>query len=143
MELVVLSHGADDRLGPHTIEALAARLGDAKWTAVYLSDNLSGVPPELQHLVGQIVPTTGDLNDLIADHAGGRVLAVMNPEVIRKLAAEIYEVDLGVVPLPDAASLTCFRVSRTGVRSVVCLNDTLHLGTRANNVLSREDVHIS
>ncbi|NKY87731.1 hypothetical protein [Nocardia veterana] len=147
MELVVFSHGADGcGLEPHAmIEAVAARLGDAPWTAAYIPDRSLAFLPALRRLV-HAEPVAGPpshLNDLIADHAGGRVFAVSGPQAVRKLAAEIYDVDLGVVPLPESGSLTRFRISRTGVRSVICLNDTLHLAVAAADALPREDVHIS
>jgi hypothetical protein len=146
MELVVLSHGADDRrLDPRAIEALAARLGDSPWTAAYVPESSIGAGPELRRLAGTepVAVNTSDLHSLIGGHPGGRVLAVSSPQAVRELAAEIYDVDLGAILLPESGSLTRFRISRTGVRSVVCLNDTLHLGMAADDALPREDVQIS
>ncbi|MFI7195179.1 hypothetical protein ACIBQ0_36080 [Nocardia nova] len=146
MELVVLSYAAGDRPPKrHAIDALAARLGSAPWSAAYVPDSSRDVAPVLQRLVDVApeVASTSDLSGLIAAHVGGRVLAVSSPQAVRELAAEIYDVDRGVVPLPESGSLTRFRISRSGVRSVVCLNDTLHLAIADDDALPREDVQVS
>ncbi|WP_216892242.1 hypothetical protein [Nocardia alni] len=146
MELAVISIDAgQSQFDAGAIEALATRLSDTSWSAVYVSADLAGTVRGLDGFPGPSpdVVTTLDLERVISDHSGGHVLAVADPQSIRALAAGTYDVAVEVVPLPEPGSLTCFRASRSGVRSVICVNDTLHLSAAAADATSREDAQIS
>jgi hypothetical protein len=63
----------------------------------------------------------------MADNVGGRVVAIADAESIRELVAAVMEVDVAPVAIPQPLSLTRIQASRKGIRTVLCLNDTLRL----------------
>jgi hypothetical protein len=137
MEITVVVVGR----GGGTSDALRRafqRLADTEWTRVRVQRAIaeqvaaSGLqaPADASPAWARTVETVA-LDRLIADNPGGRVLVLCEPECARELAAQVLEVRAAAVPIPESGSITRFRASRTGVRSLVCMNDTLHLTAAA------------
>ncbi|MBF6072449.1 hypothetical protein [Nocardia farcinica] len=131
MEMTVVAVG-----DPAAMRRAAERLTDTEWTAIVVEETVSaspagiGLPSTAPHAEPEIVADL-DLERTIADNPGGRVLVLCRPERARELVAQVLSVPAALVPAPEAASISRFRAARTGVRSVVSVNDTLHLTTVA------------
>jgi hypothetical protein len=121
---------------PDALRRAFQRLADTEWTRVRIQRTIteqvaaSGLPAPASPARARTVETVA-LDRLIADNPGGRVLVLCEPECARELAAQVLEVRAAAVPIPESGSITRFRASRTGVRSLVCMNDTLHLTAAA------------
>lgn len=131
MELAVVSHDPD--AGPpdtRQVAAVARRLAQHPLTAVCGRTNSADLVAHLARTLGveMAIMHQIDLDRMIADHPGERVVVVCDSGTIRDLVAQILDVPNAVVPEPDTGSLTCIRASRSGIRSVVCVNDTVHIG---------------
>ena len=68
-----------------------------------------------------------DLDSLIRNRAGTNVAVLCDAGSARELVADVLDVPESALPLPRQLSLTIVRASRSGARSVLCLNDTMHL----------------
>ena len=129
MELAVVSidgrqvtpHGAledlSDRLAArHCAEAVSIELNSRE--AHFIAKRLG--------IVACTVPKI-DFGSLIRGRAGKNVTVLSDAGSVRELVADVLDVPESALPLPQALSLTVIRASRSGVRSVLCLNDTMHL----------------
>lgn len=67
------------------------------------------------------------LDETVAEHAGGRVLAVCHGGVVNVLLAIVLGLDRHLWFEPAYTSISRVRASRQGVRSIVSLNETAHL----------------
>ncbi|WP_157229105.1 hypothetical protein [Nocardia brevicatena] len=116
------------------LRRVSERLAENDWTVVRVHDVVAGPVGEsgvLDALSGfaarpEVVETL-ELDRLIADNPGGQVLVLCEPACVREMTARILEVPTELVPLPESGSVTRFRAARSEVRTVVCVNDTLHL----------------
>ncbi|MGQ4615555.1 hypothetical protein [Nocardia sp. R7R-8] len=131
MEMTVVAGGPAE-----LVRRTAERLAGTEWTVVVVQDAVaasfagSGLPPTYSSAdAGPELVADLDLERLIADNPGGRVLVLCEPQRARELAARVLSVPAALVPTPEAASISRFRASRTGVRTVVSVNDILHLTT--------------
>lgn len=135
MELAVVSlEPAPD--GVHTgqvdtgqLSRVRDRLAGADWNAVVAEPAQMLPATQLaHHLVAEtVVAARIDLEQLIADHPGKRLVVLCAAEPLRDLVSAVLDVPAAAVPLPQPFSLTRLRASRSGARSLLCLNDTLHL----------------
>lgn len=145
MEMTVVVVGETSDALRHAGE----RLAEIEWTAVRVQAAVAGpvgASGVLDALPGPAarpeVVETPELDRLITDNPGGRVLVLCEPACAREMTAQILEVSPAMVPLPEDGSITRFRAARSGVRTVVCVNDTLHLTAAAAGARYREDVPI-
>lgn len=145
MEMTVVGVGETS----DALRLAGERLAEIEWTAVRVHDAVAGPVGEsgvLDALPGPVarpeIVETLELDRLIADNPGGQVLVLCAPACAREVTARVLEVPTARVPLPENGSITRFRAARSGVRTVVCVNDTLHLTAAAAGVRYREDVPI-
>jgi hypothetical protein len=131
MELAVVSldDGASHDAGH--VAGVVARLAAGSWSRVHGASTHRSIACDIAGALA--VPTEIverlDLGQLMIDSPGQRVVAIAGGEAIRELAAAVMAVDVAPVPLPRQLSLTRIQASRSGTRTVLCLNDTLHLLT--------------
>ncbi|MGQ4599662.1 hypothetical protein [Nocardia sp. R6R-6] len=139
MEITVVVVGRDGG-PPGPFRKAFERLADTEWTGLRIQRTIAGQVGvhEVSGVPAEVVETVL-LDPLIADNPGGHVLVLCESECARALAAQVLGVRTAVVPLPESGSITRFRASRTGVRSVICVNDTLHLTVAVAGARRRED----
>lgn len=136
MEITVVVVGRDDGT-PDALRRAFERLADTEWTRVRVQRSVarqvaaSRLPAPAASPAWARTVEAINLDPLIAENPGGRVLVLCEPECARELAAQVLDVRAVAVPLPGSGSISRFRASRTGVRSAVCVNDTLHLTAAA------------
>jgi len=68
------------------------------------------------------------LDEWIARHPGERVVAFCHGSVVNVFAASVLGLADAAFLEAASASVHRFRIARSGLRSVVCLNETAHLG---------------
>lgn len=68
-----------------------------------------------------------DARQIIAQFPGSGVVLVCEPATTRELASSAMDVSATLLALPRDFSLTVIRSSRSGIQTLQCLNDTLHL----------------
>jgi len=97
---------------------------DAQWTAMVEGrwEEFGGEEPGAFR--GRIVPR---IDAIAAAHPGARVAVVCHGGVINIYLADVLGIDRLLWFDPDYTSVSRVRVSRTGIRSLVTLNETAHL----------------
>ncbi|MFD7008489.1 hypothetical protein [Rhodococcus jostii] len=146
MELTVVSVDSDGE--PSDFESLgrvAERLARGTVTGLYAEDALTSAADHLGRAFGTAPVVSGriDLDRVVEGHPGGSVVVVCVPSTTRDFVAGIVEVSSDRVPLPESASVTRVRASRSGIRTVVCVNDTLHLLPIDSDGPMRKDVELT
>ncbi|WP_280420526.1 hypothetical protein [Nocardia carnea] len=139
MEITVVVVGPDGG-PPGALRSAFERLVDTEWSGVLVQRSVAGQvsTSEVLGVPAEVVETVL-LDPLIAGNPGGHVLVLCDSASARALTAQVLEVRTAVAPLPESGSITRFRASQTGVRSVLCVNDTLHLAAAAARCTLRED----
>jgi probable phosphoglycerate mutase len=101
-----------------------ARTNDWRWQAMIEGrwEELGGDPPDVFR--ARVCDT---VDEIVASHAGGRVVAVCHGGVINCAVAQVIGLDRLLWMTPAYTSITRVMASRAGVRSLVSLNETAHL----------------
>ncbi|HEX5615034.1 MAG TPA: histidine phosphatase family protein [Acidimicrobiia bacterium] len=101
-----------------------ARANDGRWRAMLEGrwEEFGGDPPEVFR-----ARIDAAVDDLVAKYAGGRVVAVCHGGVINCAVARVIGLDQLLWFNPAYTSIHRIMASRSGVRSLVSLNETAHL----------------
>ena len=101
-----------------------ARANDGRWRAMLEGrwEEFGGDPPDVFRAR---IDTA--IDEIVARHAGGRVVAVCHGGVINCAVAKVIGLDQLLWFDPAYTSIHRVMASQTGVRSLVSLNDTAHL----------------
>lgn len=126
MELAVVCCGAT---APSGTDRLARRLASERWATVCADTRSWTLACQIADHLDTAV-TVVDILDpeaVIAGYPGQQVVAVCDAPTIQNLVAATLDVAVEGIPEPPDSALTRIRASRSGTRSLICLNDTLHL----------------
>lgn len=146
MELTVVSVESGGE--PFDFEGLgrvAERLSGGTVTELIAEDALTAAAEHLGRALGTtpVLSDRIDLDLVVESYPGGCVVVVCAPSTARDFVAGVVDVSSDMVPLPESASVTRVRASRSGVRTVVCVNDTLHLLPIDSDGPMRKDVELT
>lgn len=111
------------------LQRVVPRLARQRWDGLFAEQHWAPTARRVAHALGAAVSvgTRLDFADLITVHPGQRLVVLSEPAPIRKLIADVLEVDSATVPMPQPLSLSRVRASRSGKRSLIGFNDTTHL----------------
>lgn len=129
MELAVVSLDGGAVHDAVHVAGVVARLAAGNWSRVHGASTHRSVACDIATALAlpADIAERLDLGRLIDDSPGQRLIAIAGGGAIRQLAAAVMAVDVAPVPIPQPLSLTRIQASRNGTRTVLCLNDTLHL----------------
>jgi hypothetical protein len=141
MELAIITDVISDASCSSDVDTVVRRLQGEAWAQVCTGVESTSMAARMASSLG-ISPTVVeevDFEQLIETHPGQQVVVVCAAHAVRRLVAEVLDVDVAVVPDSQALSLTRVRAGRTGTRSLICFNDTLHLPMSPRRVASAID----
>jgi hypothetical protein len=126
MELAVVCCGGT---APSGTDRLARRLASERWAKVCADSRGWTLACQIADYLDTAVTLVDTLDpEVVIDRwPGQRVLAVCDAPTIQSLVASTLDVAVEGIPRPPDSALTRIRASRSGTRSLICLNDTLHL----------------
>lgn len=106
-----------------------ARANDGRWQAMLEGrwEEFGGDPPDVFR-----ARIDAAVDELVAQHPGGRVVAVCHGGVINCVVARVIGLEALLWFNPAYTSIHRVMASRSGVRSLVSLNDTAHLQALRN-----------
>ncbi|MBD0859800.1 hypothetical protein IA539_01025 [Gordonia sp. zg691] len=121
-------------------------MASREWSALYVDANVTATELFEAGLGMRALPFVPvSWSSFIADHAGANLVVVCAPEPIEELVADVLDVPRDGIPALVSGSVTRVRASGSGVRSMLCLNDTLHLiaaGSPAVDIPERKGVRL-
>lgn len=126
MELAVVCCGEN---APSGTDRLARRLASERWATVCADTHAWTLACQIADYLDTTVTVVDTLDPeaVIDGYPGQQVLAVCDAPTIQSLVASTLDVAVEGIPRSPDSALTRIRASRNGTRSLICLNDTLHL----------------